>query len=46
MNKPNPTADQDTWLSDKAWLSFLEMSSTFKQFAGFDDDFIKHVNDW
>lgn len=45
MTKPNPTGD-DGWLSDKAWLSFLEMSSTFKQFHGFDDDFVKYLDHW
>lgn len=45
MTKPNPTGDGG-WLSDKAWLSFLEMSSSFKQFAGFDDDFVKNLSAW
>jgi dynein heavy chain len=45
LTKPNPTGD-DGWLSNKAWLSFLEMSSTFKQFKGFDDDLIKNVDHW
>lgn len=45
MNKPNPTGDGG-WLSDKAWLSMLEMSSTFSQFKGFDDDFCKNLESW
>jgi len=46
MTKPNPSDDHDSWLSNKAWLSFLEMSSSFKQFANFDDEFIKNVHEW
>lgn len=45
MTKPNPTGDAG-WLSDKSWLSFLEMSSSFKQFKGFDDDFVKNLSAW
>lgn len=45
MTKPNPTGDSG-WLSDKSWLSFLEMSSSFKQFKGFDDEFVKNLKDW
>jgi len=43
MTKPNPSGDGG-WLSDKAWLSFLEMSKSFPQFAGFDEDFIKNLD--
>jgi len=45
MTKPNPTGDGG-WLGDKAWLSFLEMSKGFPQFAGFDDDLCKHIDAW
>jgi dynein heavy chain len=45
MTKPNPTGDGG-WLADKSWLSFLEMSRTFPQFKGFDDDVVKHLGAW
>lgn len=45
LTKPNPAGDSG-WLSNKAWLSILEMSSTFKQFHGFDDDFVKNLDQW
>lgn len=38
MTKPNPTGEGG-WLTNKSWLSFLEMSVKFKQFKGFDDSF-------
>lgn len=45
MTKPNPSGEGG-WLSDKAWLSFLEMSSSFSQFKGFDDDLVKNLSAW
>jgi dynein heavy chain len=45
MTKPNPTGEGG-WLQDKAWLSFLEMSSRFKVFEGFDDDFGTNIDKW
>jgi dynein heavy chain len=45
MTKPNPTGENG-WLLDKAWLSFLEMSSRFPVFAGFDDEFAANVDKW
>jgi hypothetical protein len=36
MTKPNPTGENG-WLSDKAWLSIMEMSTKFESFKGFDD---------
>ena len=45
MIKPNPTGEGG-WLSDKAWLSIMEMSTKFPNFKGFDDDFIKHLDKW
>jgi hypothetical protein len=36
MTKPNPTGEGG-WLSDKAWLSIMEMSTRFESFKGFDD---------
>ena len=38
LTRPNPTGE-DGWLTNKSWLAFLEMSSKFSQFAGFDTDF-------
>jgi len=45
MTKPNPTGEGG-WLLDKSWLSFLEMSSRFKVFSGFDDDFARDIDKW
>ena len=45
MTKPNPTGDGG-WLSDKAWLTLLEMSAKFPTFAGFDDDFVQNLAHW
>jgi len=45
LTKPNPTGESG-WLLDKAWLSFLEMSSRFEIFKGFDDDFATHIEKW
>lgn len=45
MTKPNPTGE-DGWLTDKAWLTILEMSSKFDSFKGFDDDFAKDCSQW
>lgn len=45
MTKPNPTGEGG-WLTDKAWLSLMEMSTKFPNFKGFDDDFIKHLDKW
>ena len=38
MTKPNPTGESG-WLSDKAWLGILEMTTKFDSFKGLDDDF-------
>ena len=45
LTRPNPTGE-DGWLTNKSWLAFLEMSSKFSQFAGFDTDFEKNVSAW
>ena len=45
MTKPNPTGETG-WLTDKAWLSILEMSTKFPSFKKFDDDFIKDLDKW
>ena len=45
MTKPNPTGDSG-WLTDKAWLTILEMSGKFDSFKGFDDDFIQNLAQW
>jgi len=45
MTKPNP-AGESGWLTDKAWLTILEMSSKFESFKGFDDDFIANLSTW
>jgi len=45
MTKPNPTGEGG-WLTDKAWLTILEMSTKFDTFAGFDDDFITNLGQW
>ena len=42
MTKPNPTGEGG-WLTDKAWLTILEMSTKFDTFAGFDDDFVANL---
>jgi dynein heavy chain len=36
LTKPNPAGDGG-WLSDKSWLTILEMSAKFESFKGFDD---------
>ena len=38
LTKPNPTGENG-WLTDKNWLSILEMSAKFETFRGFDDSF-------
>lgn len=45
VTKPNPTGESG-WLSKKAWLSILEISTKFKTFKNFDEDFIKNVVAW
>ena len=45
LTKPNPTGNSG-WLSNKAWLSILEISAKFKTFKNFDDDFVKHIAIW
>ena len=45
LTKPNPTGENG-WLSNKSWLSMLEMSSKFKSFTGFDSDFEKYLSKW
>ena len=45
MTKPNPTGEGG-WLTDKAWLTILEMSSKFDSFKGFDDDFVANLSTW
>jgi len=45
MTKPNPTGEGG-WLTDKAWLTILEMTTKFPTFKGFDDDFVKNLDHW
>jgi len=45
MTKPNPTGS-DGWLTNKAWLTILEMSHKFESFKGFDDDFVSNLSVW
>jgi len=45
MARPNPTG-QGGWLTDKAWISILEMSRNIPAFNGFDKDFEKNLSDW
>jgi len=45
LTKPNPSGENG-WLPNKAWLAFLEMSSKFEVFKGFDDDFKTHMKVW
>ena len=45
LTRPNP-AGESGWLSNKAWLSFLEMSTKFKVFAKFDEDFEENLEAW
>ena len=45
MTRPNPSGDSG-WLSNKALLAILEMSSKFKVFEGFDLDFAEHLGEW
>jgi dynein heavy chain len=45
LTKPNPTGDGG-WLTDKSWLSILEMSSKFETFKGLDESFIKDSKAW
>ena len=44
MDRPNPTGN--TWLTDKAWASILEVSRVLPGFHGFDKDFEKYIGDW
>ena len=44
MDRPNPTGN--TWLTDKAWASILEVSRVLPAFHGFDKDFEKYIGDW
>lgn len=46
MTKPNPTGEEEGWLTNKAWLTILEMSSKFPTFKGFDDDFVANLPHW
>ena len=45
LTKPNPTGEGG-WLTDKSWLTLLEMSSKFESFKGFDDDFVQNLSTW
>lgn len=45
ITKPNPCGASG-WLSNKAWLAILEISSKFKVFKNFDEDFIKYISVW
>jgi len=45
MTKPNPTGDSG-WMTDKTWLTILEMSSKFESFKGFDEEVIKNLSLW
>ena len=45
MTKPNPTGDGG-WLTDKAWLTILEMSTKFESFKDFDDEFVANLSIW
>ena len=45
MTKPNPTGAAG-WLTDKAWLTILEMSTKFETFKGLDDDFVSKLSLW
>jgi dynein heavy chain len=45
LTKPNPCGENG-WLTDKSWLSILEMSSKFETFKGFDDSFAKDIKQW
>ena len=45
MTKPNPTGSAG-WLTDKAWLTILEMSTKFETFKGLDDDFVSKLSHW
>ena len=42
MEQQNPAAD---WLSDKQWISILELSG-LKAFEGFSEDFVAHADGW
>lgn len=44
-NKPNPTGETG-WLTQKSWLTILEMSTKFPTFKGLDDSFINNVDEW
>jgi dynein heavy chain len=45
MPRPNPSG-ANGWLSDKAWISILEMSRAIPAFTGLDKDFEKYITDW
>lgn len=45
MERPNPSGENG-WLSDKAWVSILELSRSIPAFHGFDKDFEKYLSDW
>lgn len=45
MPRANPSGDNG-WLSDKAWVSILELARVLPAFVGFDKDFEKYLGDW
>jgi len=45
VTKPNPVPD-DGWLSEKSWLTVLEMSSKYECFKGLDDHFTANIDAW
>ena len=45
VTKPNP-AGENGWLTEKSWLTILEMSAKFKVFNGLDDHFIANTDAW
>jgi len=37
---------EDKWLSNKAWCTIEEVSESIMLFSGFDDEFVKNLDEW
>jgi len=44
-SRPIPSAAK-SWLPTKVWCSVLEVSTTIKAFANFDQDFERDIEQW
>jgi dynein heavy chain len=46
LDKPNPAGEEGSWLSDKMWASFEQMSQSLAMFKGFSDSFAADLTSW